>query len=436
MGSKLTRMLAVICLSLLVLSVEAEAQNRKLFVVTSDYETGGHAVIHPGSLSVETMNIGSLPSDAYVRSFGDRVYVIGRFTFDNITVFDKHDLETPVAQYSTGSGTHPHDILVFSNAKAYVTLYDRDYISIIHPMTGNETGRIDMSRFADRDGYPEIDRMLYLNGRVYVTAQRLDRDNFYNPTDFSIIAVIDPETDTVVDEIELSMTNPVDMQYVEAVDKILVAQAGAYFSMVDGGLEFINPATGEAEGIIMTKEDMGGTMVGMGNALQMVSADEGFVLITDYDFQTSLIAIDLENKRTEPVHDPMSGFVHSDILIDGDYLFVADRTMERPGIRVFDIRTNMEITRDPIDTGLPPVCMVVVEYGVVPPCPMEVMFGEDPEKILALRSFRDSVLKKTETGRMFVDFYYNNADTINTVLNTSPFIHKTAKQFIGMMIRQ
>ncbi len=438
MCSRLKKVLAGIFLFLLFFSFEAEAQSRKLFVVTSDYETGGHAVINLDSLSVDTIKTGSLPSDAYVRSFGEKVYVVGRFMTNNVNVFDRNDFERPANQYSTGAGTHPHDILVLNDSKAYLTMYDKDYISIIHPMTGSESGRIDMSVFSDSDGLPEIDRMLYHDGRVYITAQRLDRDNYYEPTDFSVIAIVDPETDTVLDSIELSRTNPVDMQYVRGVDKIMVAEAGGYFSMVEGGLEYINPVTKEAEGILMTKDDFGGTLGAgvLGRAIEMVNSTQGYGLITDADYFTSIVKFDLGSMNVEPIHNPQTGFIHSDILLDGDYLFVADRTMEKPGIRVFDVRTNVEITSEPIDVGLPPACMVIVEHSVIPPCPMEEMFAGDEEKLSDLRNFRDNYLVKTAAGRMFVDFYYNNADMLNSVLNSNPYIQKSVKQIIELMVRK
>jgi hypothetical protein len=35
-------------------------------------------------------------------------------------------------------------------------------------------------------------------------------------------------------------------------------------------------------------------------------------------------------------------------------LFLTDRTATKPGIRIFDVTTDTEITTDPIDVGLPP----------------------------------------------------------------------------------
>ena len=93
-------------------------------------------------------------SDARVRTFGSRVYVLNRLGQDNIIVLDTSDLSTPLTQFSTGDGSNPHEIIVVNDEKAYVSVYERDYVLVVNPSTGDSLATIDLSSFSDADGLP------------------------------------------------------------------------------------------------------------------------------------------------------------------------------------------------------------------------------------------------------------------------------------------
>ena len=348
---------------------EVQADTNKVFVVTTDYESGGHAVCSSSSLSAISYT-GTVFQDAVARSFGDHVYVIERWHGDNILVFHKNNLHDPVRQFSVGNGTNPHDFLLLSSDKAYVTLYEESELIIVNPGTGQITGKIDLSAFADADGIPEMDLMVLHNNKVFVSLQRLDRTNMFQPSGLSKIAVIDPLTDTIIDTdlqlagiqaIDLTMSNPVDMQYVPGTGKILIAEAGSFYTATDGGLEYINPATYIAEGIIMTEMELGGQVGGASGAFSMISKEEGYAIIMTGDWiESRVVQFSLNTRRAYSVHAPGTGFVHADILTMDDRLYVCDRTLHAPGIRVFNTQNDHELTMIPVDTGLPPFCLTAV----------------------------------------------------------------------------
>ncbi len=404
----------------------------EIFIITSDYETGGYASLNISSQQAQHES-GTIYSDAVARFFEDKIYVIERWHGDNITVFQKDNLHNPIIQFSVGSGSNPHDFLLINNSKAYITLYEESFLVIVNPSTGKTTGKIDLSGFADNDGIPEMDIMLYHDNKVFVSLQGLDRNSLFQPSGLSRIVVIDPEKDTVIDAdperagiqaIELKLTNPLDMKFVPEAGKILVAEAGSFFSASDGGFEFVNPSTLQAEGIIMTESEMGGQIGGAFRSFSMVSRDEGYAIVTTGDWQTQVVRFNLATRSVFPVHAPGTGFVHADILALEDMLFVCDRNMQNPGIRVFDTNTDTEITMAPIDVGLPPYCMVPVEKSLsapsrpgdndtdpVPPpepveCPVEFLFGQDHKITSWCRFLRDSVLSRSEEGRKIIELYY------------------------------
>jgi len=49
-----------------------------------------------------------------------------------------------------------------------------------------------------------------------------------------------------------------------------------------------------------------------------------------------------------------AGFLSDIELNDRDELFLADRNITNPGIRIFTARNGSEITTAPLDLGLPP----------------------------------------------------------------------------------
>lgn len=378
-----------------------------IYMTTTDYETGGHGIFNPTALAVQT-GTASVYSDAVARSFNGKVYVVERWGGDNILVFDKDDLDTPLVQFSVGAGSNPHDILVLNRTKAYVTRYGSAELLIVDPTDGSQLGTIDLSGFADEDGLPEMDRMVYAGGKVFVSLQRLYN---YEPAGVSQVVVIDPQTDEIVDAdedsagiqaINLTLSNPIDMEYVSSAGKILVAEAADAYSTVDGGLEYINASTYTAEGVLVTEEALGGNLGGAFGAFDMINGTEGYAIVADALWTTHVVRFDLAAGTADIVISG-SGYDHADVLVLDGELILADRNYIDPGIRVFDVTDDSEITGNPVSTGLPPFCLVEIEDI---DDPIALIFGEDSWVTLLFHFILDEVLSQTEEGQALVDLYY------------------------------
>jgi len=237
----------------------------------------------------------------------------------------------------------------------------------------------------------------------------------------SQVVVIDPSTDTVFDvdpdtsgvqAIDLSQTNPNDMKYVEAAGKILISEAADSYSTVDGGLEFINPATYAAEGILVTEEVLGGNLGGGFGAFDMINGTEGYAIVADANWTTNVVRFDLSAGTAATVING-TGYDHSDVLVMDEELILADRNYTDPGIRVFDTADDSEITTSPISTGLPPFCLVEIQEVVDP---IELIFGKDSAITLLLHYIMDNILSKTEGGQALIDFYNALAPIIVALL--------------------
>ena len=343
---------------LLAICLTTSAFAQKAVIATTDFTTGDLSAID-AITHVATNEQLLIHGDAKVRAFGDRVYVINRLGQDNIIVLSKDDLASPITQYSTGNGTNPHETAVASDTKAYVTLYARDYLLIVNPATGDSLGSIDLSTFSDADGLPEASQMAQFGDHLYVAIQRLNRDTFFSPTDFSTIAVIDTQTDALVDVepgtdgiqgIRLQTTQP--FGHTQRAGRWVIASVGS-FGAQDGGIEVVNLLTLKTEGIVLSESVLGGDV----GPLSMLSDTVGYVVLTDANFVNSIKQFDLAaGTASDPLPDHSGGFTPA-ISVLGSTLYVLDRgSFSDPasaGVTIYASATNT-MSAGPISTGIPP----------------------------------------------------------------------------------
>ena len=220
-------------------------------------------------------------------------------------------------------------------------------------------GAVDLSVLSDADGKPEMDHLLLVGKRLFVGVQRMDR-NAWKPEGTSYMAVVDTGADTIVDcdgatlglqPVRLDATNPFsEIQMDPAGRGIYVACPGAW-GTVDGGVEMIDPDAMTSLGVVLSGAEAGGDITDV----VIVSATKGYVVVTDSNFHTVLLAFDPETGQVVGTVYAPGDFVIQDIeQAQNGELFVADRTPTKPGIRIYDIDTDAESTAQPIDTGLPP----------------------------------------------------------------------------------
>jgi DNA-binding beta-propeller fold protein YncE len=325
-------------------------------VVTTDFETGvlvRGPVAAPGRLRAAAATI---HADALVRVAGGSVFVVNRYLGDNLQVLTEGF--TTRLQCSTGVGSNPHDVAVAAPDKAYVTRYDREALWVVDPQAGGcgtfRRGTIDLGALADGDGLPEMSQMALVGDRLFVALQRLDRRQGFEPTGPSWLAVIDPASDTVVGTVVLQGHNAFadasGLQREPGTGKLLVLQAGNVYRTGDGGIERVDPEALVSEGFLVTEDALGGSITDF----VVASPSRGYAIVLDESLRNLLVAF-----------DPATGAFLGRIFASQQYLsdvalapdgtvWVADRALPRPGLRIFDAATGAQRTRGVIDTGLPP----------------------------------------------------------------------------------
>jgi hypothetical protein len=336
-------------------------------VLSTDFATGYYSRLDLAPPWAHDNNIQSTCSDAVVHAHGGRVYILGRFGCDFVQVVDGTTFAT-VRQWSTGNGTNPQDIEIVSPTKSYVSLYDRDYLLIANPDNGQELGRVDLSTFSDADGLPETAEMALVGDRLFVCLQRLDRPGGFVAANPSFVAVVDVGTNQLVDvdagtpgvqAIPLTGRNPFSELALDPVrQKLYVAEAGN-FGDLDGGVEYIDPATLDAEGFFIRESDLGGDL----NAVRLWVDCNGYAVVNDASFRTKLVRFD---RCSGDVLGPCwqsTGFYLCDLEIDfrRAQVLLSDRDLQQPGVRIFRAGSCAQLTTSPIDFGLPPCDLVLVD---------------------------------------------------------------------------
>lgn len=334
---------------------------------TTDYSSGqvsAFGLNGSPSLGVSAANnLASVHSDAVIEA-GDRyVYVINRLGVDSIQVLDPRNNFAVAANYTTGDSSNPYDIEEISASKAYVSRYGMASVLIVNPTTGAQLGTIDLSAFADTDGKPEMAEMLAIGDKVFVIMQRQAN---WSPTAPGLVAVIDSDTDTLVDAdtattgtqaITLNCYNPQFIEYLESTDNLYVSCSGDYFDTnKPGGVDVVNPDT-YAVSTAITKTTLGGSP----GDIAIVSSTRAYIVLSDANYVNSIWSF---NPAAGALIGAAAlytagGYVPEIALDPFGYLLISDTSFTNPGV-VFLNTTTDTVSAGPISTGLPPFGIAVI----------------------------------------------------------------------------
>ncbi len=294
-----------IFLAVTPLGASAADQTAVIATVAADYSSGAHSVVSVdpagGPRTVQNNLVPTPISDITVAAHGDHFYRIERFQGDNVTKFSVAAPADPIWQFSTldpgEEGTsNPNDLVFVDDRKAYLLRYGKTTAWIVNPSAADEAGfkigELDLSAYADSDGIPEMNTGVVADGKLFITLQRLDRDNGFVPSNDGYVAVFDTATDTEIDTgtpnpeglpgIRLPIRNLGAIQYLEENDSVYLQGVGDYGSSFSGrdpeysgGIVRIDPVT---YNVAMVVDDGDATDHPYGNisGMGIVSADKGY----------------------------------------------------------------------------------------------------------------------------------------------------------------
>ena len=345
--------------------------------VASDYSSGAHAGITHESGNTYTALNELVPtiSDITLAAYDDYFYRIERYSGENIAKFSFDDPQTVIWQFSTKDtaddsvSSNPQTIIFASKTKAYVIRYGKNNVWIVNPSATTEAdfkiGELDLSAYDDGDGKPEMHNGIIVNGKLFITLQRLSG---YSPDNTSYVAVFDVATDTEIETgyfgdgddikgIPLSVRNPnSSLVYLPEDDSIYISAIGSYADdTYIGGVEKINVSDYTTK-LVLDDDNEGVSPYGKISGFAIKSPTQayfigyaGFTDNTLYNFNpetgdvSSIGIAGLEN-----------GQISSIALDDDDRLWVSDSA--NASLHVIDTSDNSEVAV--IDTKLNPTKVV------------------------------------------------------------------------------
>ncbi len=324
----------------------------RLVLHTGNADNGSLSILDVSDATpVLTPDVTVVHSDATVRAGLDHIYVIGRLGGDSLLRLDDATFAVQW-QLPLTAGSNPQDLALVSTCKAYVSLYQKNYLQIVDPVAGSipdATPMISLADFADADGLPEASFMLANGGMVYVAIQNLE--NFTASRNGRLLA-IDPATDTVGAEIELTTPNPFS-PIARVDDTHLAVGCVGDFSGTQGGIEWIDTAAGTST-LAVSSADLGGVVT----ELVMEDATCGFALVNTPEWTSGVrrFCLESDGDGAGTAGDWLvapGAFTIVGLALSDDILYFADATADDPGVRFVDL-AGEAVASEIISTGLPP----------------------------------------------------------------------------------
>lgn len=314
-------------------------------------------------------------SDAIATYQNSRIYILNRLGRDSIQALNPAIGYFTDREFSTGEGSNPQDFIYVSENEAYISLYERDYLLIVNPLTGIEIGRIPLSAYAEStanpDGLPEAAAMFLEGNFLYVALQRLDRNSpeagtVFPPTEKSILVEIDIRTRSIIQTYDFPATNPFGrfrrISY-QGRPHIIIPAAGylGFQSQLDGGLAAFDLQNRNFQPRLLYHEE-----VADGDILDVVIKNDetGYASILNADFSKSIQRFNpTTGQRLNELafYPPQSGTVGGMLLTEDGLLYTGDASFENPGILIFDTnRSDQRLNAAPITSGLRPFQIIEV----------------------------------------------------------------------------
>ncbi len=359
----------LILATVLGLSIAPAAAWDEFLVLTTDYVTygGGTAVARDDAWTTD-IDAATITSDAVARWHDGLYYVVNRGAA-NIQVLDPAQDYATLRQFSVGVGRNPQDIAFGPDGTAYVSCYDEAVLLQVDVEAGVVLDSWSTAAFADADGMPETAWMQAVGGYLYITCQRLDRDNWWNPAGGSRLLVFDMyagdwlDTDTGTPEIDgvlLAGQNPSARPQVSPDGNELLVATTGYWATPDAGLEAIDLVTLQSGGLWVTEQQLGGEIL----SFAILDDTHAWCVVSDATFTTHLKSFDPAGSLVNTVASA-GGYDYVDVTWDGaNQIYLCDRTVGAAGLRVYDAWTALELTTAPIAVGRPPfMCVLPLDGG-------------------------------------------------------------------------
>lgn len=231
-------------------------------VATTDFSVGALATVSLSEYGVSDL-LTATSGDPRLVMREEGAFLLNRGSGDHIRRYEWGAWESPVLEFATTEGGNPHDVVTHED-RVFVSLYERDYISVHHLDSGAELDRVELSKYSGKsDGLPETDQMMIIGDRLYVALQQLDRTKGWSDEGGQVIEV-DLDTLLVVNSWEVG-PNPKIYAHPSESDGMVI-MTGVY-GLMDGGIRILYPSLDILSDYLLTEAELGGDLEGYAETL-------------------------------------------------------------------------------------------------------------------------------------------------------------------------
>jgi len=330
-----------------------------ILMSTTDFSTGFLSAIDPQNLKVYR-DIAPIFNDSIIRyETQGSAFAIQRLGSDSLRKFNTTAGYSTEYEKTLGAKLNPHDLVFLPGNLMAVSYYNKNAIDILRRDSAAQSASIDLSSYADADGYAEIGSLLYHNGFIYAAVARLNRlatDSIWPPVGQSYLLKIDAVTYAIEAKV-LPYVNPISrLRYNVARNSIIFATPARFASSyaLDGACLEFSVSSGSFLSPLITEVELGYEIADC-----QLQADGGGVF-AGYDANLTSIfgSFNIETRTLTRVaaslNKNVGGYFANFLLHSNGKIYLADRNITSPGIRVFSGPTLTEQTSKAIYTGLPP----------------------------------------------------------------------------------
>lgn len=334
-----------------------------ILMTTSDFTSGFLTALDPvtGRVYQDLLSVFNDSLPRYDTSSA-ATYIVQRLGSDSLRKLDNRGGYLTTYERSLGTKSNPQDLIVLPGNLIAVSYLNKNAIEILNQANAVKVAEIDLSAYADADGYAEIGSMVYQGGFIYATAARLARlatDAIWPPAGQSYLLRINISNYQVT-PYQVPYTNPVSRLHFHAARNSLIFAAPARFASsyaLDGGCVEFSLSSQAFLGTLITEVQAGYEIADC-----QVQAD-GSGIFVGYDsglnsifgsFDTSTHAV---TRVAATLSRNVGGYFSGFLLHSNGKVYLADRNILSPGIRIFGGPTLIEQTTKAIYTGLPPYAM-------------------------------------------------------------------------------
>ena len=345
-------------------------QSERVGFISSDFSSVGKVnLLNPDTQFIVQI-FANIHSDSVAKFQNNRLYIINRLNRDSILVLNPFNAYLPQVEFSVGKGTNPYDIEIINSSKAYISLYNSKNLLVVNPESGTFLKQIDLSTYSEQssngttgiDGLPEMAYMSRVDNSVYLTLQRLDRNDpsgIPSPNTDSLLLEFDTITDQIVKTYTIPIRNPISSLQKLNIDgelNLIFACPNklGFISRLDGGIVAFNTKTKSFRlSPLLTETEAQGDILD----IQIKNNTEGYAFVLDSSFNKSIIEFNPNTgKKIKNIlnFSSSAGNISGLLLTNSEKLYIGDGTFSRPSLSIFDTSRSdkVRINSSPIETNL------------------------------------------------------------------------------------